>query len=447
MEAWFCSQEEQAEVNSFRYFLKITSLSPSSPQPELDFLGQVYTFCYHIKDNTHDKDGTTDQVGKTLESLFVVVNNTGVPHIYKPGPFKNKIDKDPAYVVERLRDTGIKITKLLAFNQPVDRINNLGQLLDETEIFVEMVLRLGSFQSFQDFMKIYPEVKMFWTELQQQRKEIIQQRPALAYQLKDKSIFPLMYDPDIGPGNLTSLLKQYNVELIPGHLYHGEALRKKVTELANRMITYEAKSFSETVRAIAEHSHCTTSDLEFSNYFTFTTAVLKSVECPTFKDAWLRTHFHDENLRTILFDLEDVEEEMELSKALATEDGINKLYSFSDFFKEIEPVQDANLGNNTLTMENTYETPMFPEVGFHTSIDSGDANNTQYSTDLPLYNQGENQTTHQKKKWMMLHDPHPTAMAEVGSLQWINATPTERNAALNTPEPSPPDTTGTWTWY
>jgi hypothetical protein len=120
-------------------------------------------------------------------------------------------------VVERLRDTGIKITKLLAFNQTVDRINNLGQLLDETEIFVETVLRLGSFQSFQDFMRIYPEIKMFWTELQQQRKEIIQQRPALAYQLKDKSIFPLMFDPDIGPGNLTSLLKQYNVEIIPGH--------------------------------------------------------------------------------------------------------------------------------------------------------------------------------------------------------------------------------------
>jgi hypothetical protein len=115
-------------------------------------------------------------------------------------------------------------------------------------------------------------------------------------------------------------------------------------------------------------------------------------------------------MKTILFDLEDVEEEMELSKALATEDGINKLYSFSDFFKEIEPVQeDINLGNNTLTMENTYEPPMFPEVGFHTNMDSGDATNTNYSTDLPLYNQEETSTPHQKRKWMMLHDPHPTA--------------------------------------
>ena len=317
METYFFTQRKEANSQAYKYFQKLIGKPIITNLRELNLMTKIYAYHYHMRESPHDVDVTAELTGELMEALFWTLEETSVPLLLRGGDLIVTPDKTPPLDLDSLFSAGRKILELIKVKTPREKLNTLGDLLDEVRKLIESLLILSKFEDFKGFVELYCEMKKFWPQLKAQRDEAIKRKPHLHMELESTSIFPLLYKPNEGNHTLVKLLNQYAIKFLPSDLYNMRSFRLKIEELVNLLIIYYDKTFKQAEEIIESNSGCKPGDILLGNFFTLNTAVLNSVTPPSFKECWLRVNYIRPAVRNLLYDLDNLEDFCDLGAATA----------------------------------------------------------------------------------------------------------------------------------
>ena len=109
----------------------------------------------------HDTDNVRSHIIKTVETLLLTVNNTGITKIYCPHLLIAHLKEDPQLLNRTLSNLIQQILSHLSNKQDGSRIDNLANLLEKVDCFIEAALKRGQFNNFDHFATITMEYHNF----------------------------------------------------------------------------------------------------------------------------------------------------------------------------------------------------------------------------------------------------------------------------------------------
>ena len=141
----------------------------------------------------HNTDSVRSHLIRTVESLLLTVNNTGITKFYCPHLLIVHLKENPLQLNRTLSNLIQQILNHLSHKQDGSRIDNMANLLEKVDCFIEAALKCGQFNNFDHLTTLAMEYHNFWPSLLEQRTDYTNQ-PDYQYQLESQSIFPLQYE-------------------------------------------------------------------------------------------------------------------------------------------------------------------------------------------------------------------------------------------------------------
>jgi hypothetical protein len=136
----------------YGFFLRNSGQLPyqSRRYYQLTFAEQALETVHIFNIQPHDRDLIRSNLTKAVETLFLALSRTGMSQIYSPSLLPEEYKKDPTEVAQSYNITAQKILRLLAEHDTRSRIDELSDLLECVENFVEYTLQPGEFLTFED---------------------------------------------------------------------------------------------------------------------------------------------------------------------------------------------------------------------------------------------------------------------------------------------------------
>ena len=235
----------------------------------------------------HDTDSVRGHIITTVETLLLTVNNTGITKFYCPHLLIAHLKEDPQILNRALSNIIQKILHSLSNKQEGSRIDNMANLLENVDCFIEAALKRGQFTNFDHLATLAMEYYNFWPILREQRAAYIANQPDYKYQLEQQSIFPLQYE-------LVNNRDNPLARLIKVHGFHNKPTKymtlMDINTQLNTMAHYvpdnqEPDSHNATNAAIARITGWPERKLNKHNSFTFLPLIATTIKPPTFSEA------------------------------------------------------------------------------------------------------------------------------------------------------------------
>ena len=96
----------------------------------------------------HDTDSMRNHIIRTVETLLLTVNNTGITKFYCPHLLIAHLKEDPQILNHTLSNLIQQILTHLTHKQEGSRIDNMANLLEKVDCFIEAALKCGQFTNF-----------------------------------------------------------------------------------------------------------------------------------------------------------------------------------------------------------------------------------------------------------------------------------------------------------
>ena len=236
----------------------------------------------------HDTDNVRSHLISTVETLLLIMNNTGLTRFYYPNLLIAHLEEDPQVLNRTLSNTVQAILHQLT-NRQGDKVDDMANLLEKVDCFIEAALKRGQFTNFDNLSTLALEYYNFWPVLREQRAAYIATQPGYKYQLEHQSIFPLKYELVNNRDNPLS-------RLIKLHGFHNEPVPRyldmlEVNSQLNSMAHYmpnnqEPNSQNNAIAAIARITNWPERKLNKNNPFTFLPLIVATIKPPAFSEAW-----------------------------------------------------------------------------------------------------------------------------------------------------------------
>jgi hypothetical protein len=288
----------------YAFFLRNSGQLPYQSRKfyQLTFGEQVLETVHIFSIQPHDRDLIRANLTKTVETLFLALSRTGMSQIYSPSLLPEEYKKNPAEVAQSYNTTAQKILRLLAEHDTRSRIDELSDLLECVENFVEYTLQIGEFKTFEDMVMMSLEYKFCWANLKSERDEIIRRKPYLKFQLESESVFPLKFVLNEESQNFRELLMAGNVNRVPNYMLTLKELKNLLAKCVTNLIDNQGRSHSEVRNLMAKHIRSKDYEVDFSNLSSLLIPVLGSMghALPSYVEAYQRSHISSYALRQML---------------------------------------------------------------------------------------------------------------------------------------------------
>ena len=96
----------------------------------------------------HDTDSVRNHIITTVETLLLTVKNTGITRFYCPHLLIAHFKEDPQILNRTLSNLIQSILHHLSNKQEGSRIDNMANLLEKVDCFIEAALKRGQFTNF-----------------------------------------------------------------------------------------------------------------------------------------------------------------------------------------------------------------------------------------------------------------------------------------------------------
>jgi hypothetical protein len=267
---------------------------------QLKFAQQILATVEVLTKQYHDVDSVKFLLAQTVETLFLALSRTGISNIYTPPLLYQEFKRNPAEVVESYSHTSQKLLQCMASQTSKSRIDELADLLEQVEKFVDETLQLGGFKTFEHLVYQHFEMKMHWANIKAERDELIRKKPFLRYQLESTSVFPLKYIIGYESVKLRELLQLGQVNQVPCYPLTIEEIKRMLVKAVTNMIRKQNKTHAEVRKLLSQYINSVDSEVEFTNLCSLLLPILKYIAIPTFVQTWERTHHSSFALRQML---------------------------------------------------------------------------------------------------------------------------------------------------
>ena len=242
----------------------------------------------------HDIDNIRAHIITTVETLLLTVNNTGVTKTYSPCILIAHLNEDPQNLNITMSNLIQQILHLMTDRQPGTRIDNLANMLEKLDCFIEAALKTGQFKNFDQYVILALEYHQFWPILNVQRQEYINNFIDYKYQLEMKSIFPLKYELENDRSNPVA-------RLVRVHGFQDKSTKRmELVELSSQLMAmaktkaiagYQPQSEGQQTVIMAISKACGWPDrkINIHNDHTFLPLIISKIKPPTFSEAWALT--------------------------------------------------------------------------------------------------------------------------------------------------------------
>ena len=235
----------------------------------------------------HDTDNVRNHIITTIETLLLIMNNTGITRFYYPNLLVPHFKEDPQILNKTLSNLIQAVLHQLS-NKQGSRVDDMANLLEKVDCFIEAALKRGQFNNFDHLATLAMEYYNFWPVLREQRAAYIATQPDYKYQLEHQSIFPLRYELVNNKDNPLS-------RLIKVHGFHDEPTKYMTLMEANSQLNtmahympdnQEPENQNTAIAAIARITNWPERKLNKNNSFTFLPLIVATIKPPTFSEAW-----------------------------------------------------------------------------------------------------------------------------------------------------------------